>query len=133
MRDQCRNGCSQKGAAKRDHSNEMLVATPDIIDEYVEAPLFLFHAGKQSFDLGVRRMVAADRDPSPTSLCDRIRSLSDSAGKTLRCAALIAAARDVDGRARFPEREGDASTNAATGPGDHRHSFTQQGHDTLEA
>src|SRR6516164_4218661 len=78
----------------------LFVAAPDVVDEHVEAALFLFHAGKQGFDLGVRRMVAADGDPLPTPPRDRIRSISDGAGKTFGCAALITAARDVDGRTR---------------------------------
>src|SRR5207247_11430460 len=99
-----------------------LVATPDVIDQDIEAALFLFHAGKQRFDLGVRRMIAADGDPLPPSLGDCIRSFSDRAGETFGCAALLTAARDVDGRAGFSEREGNALANAATRPGDHRHS-----------
>jgi hypothetical protein len=44
---------------------ELLVAAPDVVDEQVEAALFLREAGEQGFDLGVRRMVAANGDPRP--------------------------------------------------------------------
>jgi hypothetical protein len=92
----------------------LLVAAPDVIDEKVEAALFLPYAGEQGFDLGVRRMVAADGDPLPASVRDRLRRIADRAGKAFGCAAGITAARDVDGRAGFPKGEGDALADAAT-------------------
>jgi hypothetical protein len=104
----------------------VFVAAPDVIDEKVEATLLLRYAGEQGFDLGVCCMVAVDGDPLPTSLRDRVRSFSDTAGKTFGCAARIAAARDIDGRARFPEGEGDALADAATGPSDDRYSSVQR-------
>src|SRR5262249_4682016 len=94
--------------------------------------LFLRHAREQGFDLGIRRMVAADGDALPTSLRDRIRRISNRAGKVLGGAGRLTAARDVDGRARFPKGQGDALADAATGPGDDGHSSAQQGHESLE-
>src|SRR5262249_34325445 len=104
---------------------------PGVVDEDVEAALFLLHAGEQRFDLGVRRVVAADGHPLPTPLRDRGRRLPDRAGKTFGGVARVTAARDVDGRARLPEGEGDALADAATGPSNDRHPSAQQGHDTL--
>jgi hypothetical protein len=104
----------------------VFIAAPDVIDENVEAALLLFHAVKQSCDLGVHRMVAALGNPMSTSLRDRVRSFSDSAGKTFGCAALVTAPRDVDRRARFAEHEGNALADATTGPADDCHSFAQQ-------
>jgi hypothetical protein len=104
----------------------LFVAAPDVIDEEVEAALFLRDAGEQGFDIGVRGVVAADGDPLPASLRDPIRRISNRAGKTIGCTAPITAARDVDGRGRFPEGEGNALADAATGPGDDRYSSAQQ-------
>src|SRR5262245_47826506 len=78
-------------------------------------------------------MVAADGDPLPAPLRDRIGRILDSAGKTFGCAARITATCDVDGRARFPEGQGDALANSATSSGDDCHSSGQRRHDTSEA
>src|SRR5215467_4526636 len=103
----------------------MFVAAPDVIDEKIETALFLRDAGEQGFDLGVRRMVAADGDPLPAPLRDRVRRLSHRARKTFGGAASVTTARDVDGRAGLPQGQRDALAEAATGSGDDRHSSAQ--------
>ena len=104
----------------------LFVTAPDVVDQNVEAALLLRDAGEQGFDLGVRGVVAADADPVPAPLRDRIRGFPNRAGKPFGGAARVTAACEVDGRARFPESQSDALADAATGPGDYRHPSAQR-------
>jgi hypothetical protein len=105
---------------------EVFVAAPNVIYEKIQSPKFLLNAGEQGFDFGIHCVVAANGDPLPTSLRDRIRSVEGRAGKTFRRPARITASGDIDGRARFPEGESDALADAATGPSDNRDSSAQR-------
>ena len=57
----------------------------------------------------------------PAPLRDCIGRILDSAGKAFGRSARLAAAGDVDGRARVPEGKCDAFADAATSPGDDCH------------
>ena len=89
-----------------------------VVDQDVDAVGLGVHAREQRLDVGVDGVVAADGDPLPSPVCYRVRRLGDGAGQALGGAAGMAAAGDVDGRARLAEGQGDALADAAAGAGD---------------
>src|SRR5262245_48844355 len=104
---------------------EVFVTATDVIDEQIKAAVLLFHSGEERFDLSVASMIAGDGNASAPSRGDRCRCLSDGAWKTFRRPARVAAAGNIDSRARFSERQRDSLADATTGTGDNRHCLTR--------
>ncbi len=108
---------------------EILVATPDIVDQDVEPALLLGDPREQRLDLRVVAVVAAHGDALAGQLADLIGGLVDRAGQRHGGLALLdGPAGDIDRRAGLAQPERDASANAAAGPGDQRDLPMEIGH-----
>ena len=103
------------------------VLTGHAINDDIEATVLALHARKERFDLGLHRVIHANRDRRATRGVDHLGGLVDRFRPLIRrWIASHTPPGAVDDRTALAERAGDAAAGAAGRAGDHGHPSSER-------